>query len=172
LACGPWSGGDAGRADPGLRAPLASLPGGAGPELESRGDRHAPGGGMWGSEQRSAAVDPGPRRAPAGCRGLGRAVREGPLCPRKPTHSRRCPGCGAARSLFPCGDSVRMSRTACLLPRLTKLAAALAMLTALACFPSPAAAQQPQERLVAAKGTHIFRRILHDLQCSPLDNVE
>ena len=65
-----------------------------------------------------------------------------------------------------------MSRTACLLPRLTKLAAALAMLTALACFPSPAAAQQPQERLVAAKGTHIFRRILHDLQCSPLDNVE
>jgi hypothetical protein len=64
-----------------------------------------------------------------------------------------------------------MSRTACPLPKLTKLLTALAMLTVLACFLSPATAQQPQERLVAAKGTHIFRRILHDLQCSPLENV-
>jgi hypothetical protein len=65
-----------------------------------------------------------------------------------------------------------MSRTACPSPKLAKLVTALALLTGLACLLSPATAQQPQERLVAAKGTHIFRRILHDLQCLPLENVD
>src|SRR5438132_4078700 len=64
-----------------------------------------------------------------------------------------------------------MSRTPCPLPKLTGLVTALSILAALACMVSPAPAQQPQEKLVAAKGTHIFRRILHDLGCTPLEQA-